>query len=436
MKPRCKPCIESKIEPDFSAIFGEKLVEDILYRMFNPRSMNESDGDSGKKVDVNAMVKGYLKESQREKDFDLESRQLAALGWAQDDWRQKYYPGYGKLKDARAKAWEHLKDRVRKGEIKPGDLSPKQIIENFPEKIVEEFSREDFLDTGSMRLHRDFLYPDMFINLPEFTSKGENMIARRVLEEAFKNLDKKGTGAHETFKEGIGIHPSHKLQEYDEHSHSYDTLDIQETLISTALSDPEDLKIRNEDILVREPHHMAKTANAILLDSSFSMDGEKFVGAVMAALALRELLQSEFRDDSLYIIAYNHEVQKIAPGELTRLRPLGYTDIGLALDIAIKNLEKEEANRSIFLITDSEPTASSHPDLSPVQSALRAAKEAGNANIRLHLIMLDSREELKLLCEEIAVVNGRATVTFIEDPLNLKEFMIRSYMELRAAASA
>jgi Mg-chelatase subunit ChlD len=431
MKPKCEPCLESesKVEFKFSTVFGEKLAEDIIYGLFNPRSL-ESKQEG--KVNIKGIVESYLKE--KELELELESSQIAAIGWSRGDWREKYFPGYSKLKAARAKAWEYIADKVKKGEIKASDLSPKEMIKNFPEQIVEEFTKEDFLDVGSMRLRRDFLYPDMFINLPGFTAKAERLIAKRVLEEAFLNLEKQGIGMHEIESEdlGIGIYPSHKLQEYDEQRHSYDMLDIQESLLSSALHDPKELKLRREDILIREPYHLARTANVILLDISFSMDGEKFIGAVMAALALRELLQREYKEDALHIFAYNHEVRRVAQGELTRLRPIGYTDIGLAIDIAAKTLEKEDANRSIFLITDSEPTASATASESPVQSALRAAREAGRANIRLNLIMLDRRPELKLLCEEIARVNGRATVTFVEDPLNLKEFIIKRYMEQRA----
>lgn len=428
MKPKCEACLENGDKVRFSAVFGEKLAEDILYGMFNPRSL---EGKREGKVNITEIVEGYLKE----KDLELElgRPQIAAIGWSRGDWREKYFPAYCKLKAARAKAWEYLADKVKKGEIKASDLSPKQMIKNFPEQIVEEFTKEDFLDVGSMRLQRDFLYPDMFINLPGFTAKAERLIARRVLEEAFLNLEKQGFGAHEIESEGLGIYPSHRLQEYDEQRHSYDMLDIQESLISCALNDPEELKLRREDILIREPYHLARTANVILLDISFSMDGEKFIGAVMAALALRELLQREYKEDVLHVYAYNHEVRRVAHGELTRLRPIGYTDIGLAIDVAAKTLEKEDANRCIFLITDSEPTASSSASESPVQSALRAAREAGKLNIRLNLIMLDRRPELKLLCEEIARVNGRATVTFVQDPLKLKEFIIKRYMEQRIA---
>ncbi|MEM2925053.1 MAG: hypothetical protein QXJ68_05130 [Methanocellales archaeon] len=424
MKPKCEPCLETKGEK-FTAIFGEKLAEDILYGLFNPRSLESKQG----KVNITEIVESYLKE----KDLELERPQIAAIGWSKGDWREKYFPAYSKLKAARAKAWEYLADKVKKGEIKTSDLSPKQMIKNFPEQIVEEFTKEDFLDVGSMRLQRDFLYPDMFINLPGFTAKAERLIAKRVLEEAYANLEKQGIGTHEIESEGLGIYPSHRLQEYDEHRHSYDMLDIQESLISSALHDPKELKLRREDILIREPYHLARVANVILLDISFSMDGEKFIGAVMAALALRELLQREYKEDVLHIYAYNHEVRRVAPGELTKLRPIGYTDIGLALDTAVKTLEKEDANRCIFLITDSEPTASSSASESPVQSTMRAAREAGKLNIRLNLIMLDQRPELKLLCEEIAKVNGRAIVTFVQDPLNLKEFIIKRYMEQRMA---
>ncbi|RLI24274.1 MAG: hypothetical protein DRO52_05750, partial [Candidatus Hecatellales archaeon] len=57
----------------------------------------------------------------------------------------------------------------------------------------------------------------------------------------------------------------------------------------------------------------------------------------------------------------------------------------------------------------------------------KAAYKAGKANILLNIIMLDRRPELRLICEHMARLNGRATVTYINNPLNLKEFVIKFF---------
>ena len=151
----------------------------------------------------------------------------------------------------------------------------------------------------------------------------------------------------------------------------------------------------------------------------------------MAALALRQLFEEEFTDDNLYVIAYNDEPHVVLPGNLLKLRPEGNTDIGLALDLAVQFLSKEEGNRNIFLITDSEPTISCDRSQSAEDNAYRGAYLAGKEDIRLNLIMLDPKADLRRICDQMARLNGDAVVTYVDDPLNLKEFIIRPFANLR-----
>ncbi|MCX8176264.1 MAG: VWA domain-containing protein, partial [Candidatus Bathyarchaeota archaeon] len=106
-------------------------------------------------------------------------------------------------------------------------------------------------------------------------------------------------------------------------------------------------------------------------------------------------------------------------------------DIGQALDFSSGLLMKEDGNRNIFLITDGEPTASYIRNQTPEESAYRAAYMAGKFDIRLNIIMLDYRIELKMVCEKMAKLNGNATVTHVKNPLNLKEFVIKTFIDRR-----
>ncbi len=114
---------------------------------------------------------------------------------------------------------------------------------------------------------------------------------------------------------------------------------------------------------------------------------------------------------------------------------MAFKDIGHALDFTRKILAKEDGNRNIFLITDSEPTISYYPGQTPLQSALRTSYLAGREGIRMNIMMLDSNVRLRDICDDMARMNGNSTVAFIDDPLNLKEFIINSFIDHKRRCS-
>ncbi|MCP8313912.1 MAG: VWA domain-containing protein, partial [archaeon] len=115
--------------------------------------------------------------------------------------------------------------------------------------------------------------------------------------------------------------------------------------------------------------------------------------------------------------------------EIIKLGADGSTDIGHVLDFTREILAKEDGNRNIFLITDSEPTISYYPGQTPVQSALRTSYLTGREGIRMNIMMLDNNPRLRDICDEMAKMNGNSTVAFIDDPLNLKEVVIKSFID-------
>jgi len=407
-------------------MFGRELTEKTLYGLFNPESLG--DEDEGK-INLNQLIKEQLQEAfegkgeSRTDDYTVEL--LRTVAWMHRHGVREYMGGYLKDRKARERAWNQLMEKIRKGEIKPSEISLKQLIENFQEMVIESLTKDGWMN---LKVRRPHLQPNLYFSYPEFTMKSERAIARKVLEEAFINLERYGFGSHETSQTGFGLQPSGMLREFDEHRDTYDMLDIQETLISAALRDPENVELRDEDLKARMTMHRAKSSNVIAVDMSYSMEGIKFKGGLMAALALKELLRQEYREDKLDVVAFNHKPIILKPGEILRLKPFGYTDIGLALDLAAQILVKEDTNRNIFLITDSEPTVSCYSNQTPIGSSLRAAYQLGRFDINLNILMLDRRAGLRVLCEKMAKLNGDATVTYINNPLNLKEFVIKSFI--------
>ena len=420
MKPPCEACKPER--ETLSSILGEEMVSEIVYQLFNPSARRDRE-KQGEASLIEKLINQFLEELREDQFSDFFDSKL--LRWAGTP-SGKWFKDYLRHKKAKQKAWEKLLEMVKKGEVDPSQLPVEELLHHFLGQILEELGKEGMID---LKFQRDWLYGNVLIAYPEFTEKSEKIIARKVLEEVFLNLKgfREQPGCHETEEVGWGVRQSYMLWDFDEQQHSYDLLDVQETLVKTALRDPVHMRIANEDLKARIPYHETSSSNVILIDASYSMRGEKFRGGIMAALAFRELLEREYKQDRLHVVAYNQKPRLLSKGEIVKLKPYGYTDIGQALDFAVELLSREEGNKNIFLITDGEPTATNRRGQTPEESALKAAYKAGKANILLNIIMLDRRPELRLICEHMARLNGRATVTYINNPLNLKEFVIKFF---------
>jgi Ca-activated chloride channel family protein len=418
MKPPCIICGKEGKEK-LSSIFGQRFIEDLAYELFNPSTEEKSESST-----LRELVERYLFDDLDEAVYDM---LVEMLGEDRTDLlSESNLRNRARSEIARKKAWEDLISKIKSGEIQPEHIQPSQLLQHFPEEVLEGLIEEGLIEED---VRRSLRYTRSALTFTNFTVKGERIIAQRLLQEVFKNLEKSGFGIHVTEEEGYGIEPTNLLREFDEYTHTYDLIDWQETLLTTALRDAKEMRILPSDIKVRVPRHRARCANVILLDISNSMYGIKFKGGLMAALALERLFQEEYKEDVLHILAYNEEVYLVPPGQLLKLRPYGFTDIGYAIESAVKILEKEEGEKNIFLITDSEPTASNKSELSPLENAFRASYLAGRAEIRLNIIMLDKKPILRTICDRIAALNGQAAVAYVDNPLNLKEFVIKTVID-------
>ncbi len=415
MKPECEPC-KRNVKDGMPNLFGREFMDDLLYKMFDRDTLNNEKEDMMKYC-MDQMIKSTMDGDESDNLSEDLKKRMKMMGL---DFNaiEKYL--------AQKKKWKNLFEKIKNGEIDSKDLSPDQLIEEFTTQILDELEKEGYVDLKNVSYQ---LYPNLPMTQPLFTEKSEKIIAKKVLDEVFIHLKKRTIGVHDLKESGYGSSPASKIQEYDEFQHTYDMLDIQESLICTAIRDPSYLEISEDDLKARVPLHLTKSSNVLLIDSSYSMRGAKFRGGIMAVLALKELLESDFKEDRLYIVTYNHKPHLISSGQILHLRPYGYTDIGQAIDYSAQLLSKEDSNRNIFLITDGEPTSTNYHNLSPEQSALRSAYFTGRKDIHLNIIMLDQRLELKLLCEKMVKLNQNATLTLVSDPLNLKEFIIKTYVD-------
>lgn len=396
-KPPCK-CEDQEVQNNFS--------ENLLYSLFNPYHR-----DFGK-FDVNELIKKHLKEPLDQ--FSITFRDLINnFGFLSPHWAEKIE----KYREAKRKAWEELKKMIETGEIRVEDLSTSQIVDVFFEEVVEELQKLGYVDGVETRLHKKVV---------KFSKKAESVLAEKVLELSIKNLDKRGFGENVTEKDGISSFSGEKIVEFDEFIHSFDNVDIVESLLKSALKG----KIELEEIVARQPKYVAKCVYIMLVDVSDSMRGKKIVGAIEAALGLRKVIRKRSLDE-LRVLVFNHRTWEIKEGDIINLEPRGRTDIGLALKRAREISRESDGVPVILLISDGEPTSSYNSNLTPWKCSLVEAEKLRNVNARLQIIMLGRESKFLELCKSMAKLSGNANLVYISDPLDLKKFVVWSYIRRR-----
>ncbi|MCS7122305.1 MAG: VWA domain-containing protein [Archaeoglobaceae archaeon] len=395
-KPPCKRCEEDRISEDF--------VENLLYSLFNPYYRELG------KFDVSELIKKYMGES-IETIFSLGLRELMdSFGFLSPQWAEKIE----KYKEAKRKAWEELKKMIESGEIKLEDLSTSQLVDSFFEEVVDELQKLGYVEGVETRLHKKVV---------KFSKKAESILAEKVLELSIKNLEKRGFGETITEKEGISAFVGEKIVDFDDFVHSFDVIDIVESLLKSAIKGRIDL----EEIVARQPKHITKCVYVMLIDVSDSMRGKKMIGAIEAALGLRKAIRKRNLDE-LRVLAFNHKTWEIKEGEILNLEPRGRTDIGLALRKAREVSKESDGTPVVLLISDGEPTSSYNPNLTPWKCSLLEAEKLRSINARFQIIMLGREGRFLELCKMMAKMSGNANLIHIADPLDLKKFVVLSYI--------
>lgn len=420
-KPPCR--FEERTEEEFGSYFSQDVLEDLLYSMFNPEAA-ESEQPAGED-ELDRLLDEQMAKWEEIRDEVERKLSMSRQNWVYRDWLEERI----RRDFIRRNAWQELLEAIKEGRIDPKNLPLSKLAQMFSSEIAKGLEREGYLE---LRNFWDSQRGGYTLGWFDFTAAGERVIAKKVLEEVLENLVIPSIDYGEE-QRGLGVSPSDTITDYDELMHHYDLVDIYETMVNAGIRRSQEL-FDLEDIKVRLPASRYSSSNVILIDSSNSMYGPKFRGALMAALAFKKLLEDYFRDDELYVVAYDDEPVLVGEGEILRLRPQGNTDIGYAIDFAVELLKRREGNKNIFLITDGEPTSSNHSELNPEENAYRAARRAGIEEINLNIILLDQKPELRAIADTMARLNGRSTVTYVADPLHLKDFFVRNYMASRGVA--
>ena len=193
------------------------------------------------------------------------------------------------------------------------------------------------------------------------TGKTSRSIRRKSLEEIFSQLNKGSIGGHKTPHSGKGLErqPETRSWHPGDDISQIDSVGTMMNMLRHSNIDQFDL--HEEDLEVYDTDHYTSASTVLLIDLSHSMvlygeDG--LTPAKKVAMALSELIMTNYTNDSLDIIAFGNEAWKIEVKDLPFLKVGPYhTNTLHALQMARHILQRRKfTNRQIFMITDGKPS--------------------------------------------------------------------------------
>jgi uncharacterized protein with von Willebrand factor type A (vWA) domain len=195
-----------------------------------------------------------------------------------------------------------------------------------------------------------------------------------------------------------------------------------------------------DDFEVFKTEAVTRSATVLMLDLSLSMPMRgNFQAAKKVAIALDNLIRSQYPKDSLYIVGFSSYARQIKKESLSYMSwdefdP--YTNMQHGFYLARKLLSKElSSNKQIILISDGEPTAHFEgenvyfeypPSLRTLQVTLREVRKCTQKGIVINTFMLESGRFLGAFVTQMARLNkGRVFFTSAD---SLGEYLLVDYI--------
>jgi uncharacterized protein with von Willebrand factor type A (vWA) domain len=274
----------------------------------------------------------------------------------------------------------------------------------------------------------------------ELTPRGTRKIGQRALVEIYQQLKADTFGKHEIRDSGTGGERTDSTKPYEFGDPFY--LDIQKTMMNSMYREGPGtpLKLKPDDFEVARTELLTQTSTVIMLDLSWSMALRgSFQAAKKVAMALNNLISSQYQRDNLYIIGFSAYARELKTEELPYVRwdesVLG-TNMHHALMIAQRMLARHtQGTRQIIMISDGEPTAHLErgrsyfaypPSPITIRETLKEVKRCTQKRITINTFMLDRNYYLKEFVNQVAKINkGRV---FYTTPDKLGEYILVDYV--------
>ena len=276
------------------------------------------------------------------------------------------------------------------------------------------------------------------------TSKTEQTIRQRSLDEIFGKLKKTRKGNHTTFKSGQGdeLNPETRPYEFGDALEAIDyTGSLKNSFINHGI---EQLSMQQDDLEIHERDFKTQTSTVLMIDISHSMilyGEDRITPAKKVAMALSELIITRYPKDTLDIVVFGNDAWQIEMKELPYLE-VGpyYTNTVAGLELAMDILRRRKnANKQIFMITDGKPTClkengkyyknSIGLDRKVVNKTLNMAAQCKRLNIPITTFMIARDPYLQQFVRKFTETNGGKA--FYSSLKGLGEYIFEDYIRNR-----
>jgi Ca-activated chloride channel homolog len=255
----------------------------------------------------------------------------------------------------------------------------------------------------------------------DVTSKTNQTIRQKSLEEVFGKLKKNGQGNHKTNFIGVGDEVTSDLRQFS-FGDSVDQIDMTASIHNAQVNHGIDsFNLTENDLEIKERDHKSQTSTVLMIDISHSMilyGEDRITPAKKVAMALAELIKTKYPKDTLDIIVFGNDAWPIEIKDLPFLQVGPYhTNTYAGLELAMDILRKRKvSNKQIFMITDGKPTClkegngyyqnSFGLDRKVINKTLTMAAQARKLKVPITTFMIASDPYLQEFVREFTKVNN------------------------------
>jgi uncharacterized protein with von Willebrand factor type A (vWA) domain len=425
----------------------DELIERLQEQIAQAQSLLESLSPEDRQQ-LDELLKSMLDEATRYELGKLMSN-LEALspGWLSP----RNYPFSGEESLSYNEALK-LMEELRKMdslENQLGESQQRHSLEDIDENLVKQLlGNEAAEELERMRSITRVLEEAGYIRWKdgkyELTPRGMRKIGQKALQNIFDQLRKDYTGGHRLDIMGSGGERTDETKKYEFGDDM--NLHIQRTIMNAISREPRKLpvKMHVDDFEVFRTEATTRSATVLMLDLSLSMPMRgNFEAAKRVAVALDNLIRSQYPKDSLYIVGFSSYARLIKKEDLSLMRwdefdP--YTNLQHGLYLARKLLSREICtNKQIILISDGEPTAHFEggyvyfrfpPSLRTLQFTLREVRKCTQKSIVINTFMMEGSRSFSAFINRMARVNkGRVFYTSAD---NLGQYLLVDYITNRS----
>ena len=305
----------------------------------------------------------------------------------------------------------------------------------------DDYTLDDFIqDLIKKGYLREDIKPDGKGSMA-ITTKTEQAIRKRALDQIFGKLKRGKKGNHRTNYLGKGDEPSGEFRNY-QYGDALDRISMTESLKNAQINNGiDDLRFTEDDLVVEEAQFKAQMSTVLMIDISHSMilyGEDRITPAKKVAMALAELITTKYPKDTLDILVFGNDAWPISIKDLPYLQVGPYhTNTVAGLQLAMDMLRrKRNTNKQIFMITDGKPSClrmsdgnyyknSNGLDSHIVNKCYMMAQQARKLHIPITTFMIAQDPYLMRFVKEFTYANqGKAFYTGLK---GLGEMIFEDY---------